>query len=67
MQERTAWASGITVIVLGGGLSGWPQPRGALHRSAQGTVVYIGISTGILGALGGVILTFIRANEVSEE
>lgn len=66
MQERTEWASGITFVVLGvvASLSIIIVVR--FTDVPKEPWVYIGVAVGLLSALGGALLAFIRANEVSD-
>lgn len=65
MQERTEWAAGITFAVLGlvVGLGAIILVRFA--DVPEEPWLYIGISVGIVSALSGALLAFIRADEVS--
>ncbi|MGH3457765.1 hypothetical protein [Aeromicrobium sp.] len=65
MQERTEWAAGITFVVLGlaVGLGAIILVRFA--GLPEEPWLYVGIGVGIVSALAGALLAFIRADEVS--
>lgn len=66
MQERTEWASGITLVVLGVIASLTIIIVVRFTDVPKEPWGYIGLAVGLLSALGGALLAFIRANEVSD-
>lgn len=65
-KERALWSTGIGVVVLGVAVA---IALIALVRYTDLPAqpwVYIGVVVGILSAVGGGILTLIRAREVSD-
>jgi len=65
-KERTLWSSGIGLVVLGFAVAVVTILVVRLTDVGREPWVYIGLTVGILSAVGGLGLAFIRAREVSE-
>ena len=66
MKERTEWASGITFVALGVvvGLGAILLVR--YTDLPKEPWLYLGLTVGLLSALGGMVLAMIRARELSD-
>jgi len=65
-KERTLWSSGIGLVVLGFAVAVVTILVVRLTDVGREPWGYLGLTVGILSAVGGLGLAFIRAREVSE-
>ena len=65
-KERAFWSSGIAVVVLGFAVAMITIGVVRYTGVEKQPWLYIGVAIGILSAVGGGVLTLIRAREVSE-
>jgi len=65
-KERTLWSSGIGLVVLGFAVAVVTILVVRLTDVGREPWGYIGLAVGILSAMGGGGLAFIRARELSE-
>ena len=65
-QERTLWASGITLVLMGVAVSVVTIAVVRFTEAPKQPWLYIGLVVGIFSAMAGGALAFIRARELSE-
>jgi len=65
-KERTLWSSGIGLVVLGFAVAVVTILMVRFTELGREPWGYIGLAVGILSAVGGLGLAFIRAREQSE-
>jgi hypothetical protein len=65
-KERTLWSSGIGLVVLGFAVAVVTILVVRYTDAGKEPWGYIGLAVGILSAVGGLGLAFLRARELSE-
>jgi hypothetical protein len=65
-QERTLWASGIGLVLIGVALSIVTIAVVRFTEAPKQPWLYIGLVIGVFSAMAGGALAFIRARELSE-
>ncbi len=65
-QERTLWASGIGLVLMGVAVSIVTIAMVRFTEAPKQPWLYIGLVIGVFSAMAGGALAFIRARELSE-